>query len=373
MSFFALVVRNILRRPVRSLLTALGVAVGIAAVVTLVSLARGFERSWAAAYAATGADLLAGRSASKRPLPAPFPDAMTADFRSLPHVADAAGVLTDLLSIEDAPAILVFGWEPGSFLWEHLTLLEGRWPLDGDDQSIALGALATETLGKKVGDTVEIEGYAFRVSGRYTSASFAENGSAVMALEQLQAVTDRPDQVNFAALRLAPEAGPRGADAVRELVRARFPGFSAETSGEAVRRNIAIQAAKAMSLATSLVGLIVGAIGITNTVLMNVLERRREIAVLLALGWRRARVMRLLVAESALVSAAGGLAGLAAGVLALRALQSASWFEGRIETDAGPWLLAGALAASLVLGVACGLYPAWRGTRIPIVEGLGHE
>jgi len=192
MSFFALVVRNILRRPGRSLLTALGVAVGIAAVVTLVSLARGFERSWAAAYAATGADLLAGRSASKRPLPAPFPDAMTGDFRSLPHVAAAAGVLTDLLSIEDAPAILVFGWEPGSFLWEHLTLLEGRWPRDGGDRAIALGALATETLGKKVGDTVDIEGYAFRVSGRYTSASFAENGSAVMALPQLQAVPTAP-------------------------------------------------------------------------------------------------------------------------------------------------------------------------------------
>ncbi len=194
-----------------------------------------------------------------------------------------------------------------------------------------------------------------------------------MALRQLQLVTDRARQINFVTIRLDPNAGPEAAALVRAQVRARFPGFSAETSGEVMRRNIAIQAANAMSLATSLVGLVIGAIGITNTILMNVLERRHEIAVLLALGWRRTRVMKMIVAESTLLSAFGGLGGLAAGVVALRVLQSDAWFQGRIETGASGWLLAGAMAVSLGLGVLCGMYPAWRGTRVPILEGLYHE
>ncbi len=373
MSFVALVFHNVRRRPGRSLLTVAGVAIGIAAVVILLSLAWGFERTWAAGYHTSGADLLVGKTTSRRPLPTPFPADTVAQLGRLAHVAEAAGVMTDLLSIEDAPTLLVFGWEPRSFLWNHLTLLDGRWPGDSDERVVALGSIAADMLERRVGDYVDIEGQAFLVCGRFTSPSFSENGAVVMALRQLQNVTARGHQVNFAALRLISGAGPGAIDEVRALVRTRFSGFTAETSGELVRRNIAIQAAKAMSLATSLVALIIGAVGITNTVLMSVLERRHEIAVLLALGWHRRRVVRMIVAEATLLSALGGLLGVAAGSAALRALQWAPWFRGKIDTDPGSWLLASALLLSIGLGALCGLYPAWRGARLPVIEGLAHE
>ena len=372
MSFFALVIHNVRRRPGRSFLTAFGVAVGISAVVILISLAWGFERTWSAAYNASGADLLVGKTTTRRPLPTPFAGSTVAEMSRLPHVAEAAGVLTELLSIEDAPAVLVFGWEPRSFLWNHLTLLEGRWPKD-DERAVALGSVAADMLEKSLGDTVQIEEHEYRVCGRFTSSSFPENGAMLMALRQLQDVTAREGQVNFVTLRLKPDAGPKALDEVRAQVRSRFAGLSAETSGEVVRRNIAIQAAKAMSLATSLVALVIGAVGITNTVLMSVLERRHEIAVLLALGWRRARVMKMIVIESTVLSALGGLTGIVVGFFALRALQWASWFRGKVDTEANGWLLVSALLLSVCLGTLCGLYPAWRGARVPVIEGLYHE
>jgi putative ABC transport system permease protein len=373
MSFVALVFHNVSRRPARSLLTAVGVAVGMAAVVVLVSLAWGFERTWAAGYNASGADLLVGKNTTRRPLPTPFSASTVAELKTLPHVAEAAGVLTELLSIEDAPALIVFGWEPRCFLWDHLTLLDGRWPHDSDERTVALGTVAADMLGKSVNDPVEIEGQEFRVCGRFTSPSFSENGAVLMSLRQAEAVTAREGQVNFAALRMKPGAGSAAQDELRATIRTRFPGLSAETSGELIRRNVAIQAANAMSLATSLVALVIGAVGITNTVLMSVLERRHEIAVLLALGWRRARVMRMIVTESTVLSTLGGLAGVAAGHFTLRALQWAPWFRGKIETDASAWLLCSALALSVCLGALCGLYPAWRGARLPVIEGLYHE
>jgi putative ABC transport system permease protein len=228
-------------------------------------------------------------------------------------------------------------------------------------------------LGKSVGDAVEIEGRTFRVCGRFTSPSFSENGAVLMALQQLQDVAGRDGQVNFVALRLQNDAGPSALGDVRAAVLSRFSGFSAETSGELVRRNIAIQAARAMSLATSIVALAIGAIGITNTVLMSVLERRHEIAVLLALGWHRRRVVGMIVAEATLLSALGGIVGSVAGWAALRAFQWAPWFRGKIDTTAGAGLLASALVLSICLGAICGVYPAWRGSRLPVVEGLSHE
>jgi putative ABC transport system permease protein len=373
MSLFALVLDNVLRRPTRSLLTVIGVAVGIGAVVILLSLAWGFERSWSAAYAASGADLLVGKVSLGRPLPWPFPGSTAAELRKLPEVQDASGVLTELLSIEDAPAVIVFGWEPKSFLWNHLTLLEGRWPRDDDEHAVALGTVSADMLAKRVGDVVQIETNEYLVCGRFTSSSFSENGAVVMALGQLQSISAHEGQVNFVTLKLKSDAGQGALDDVRAEVHSRYSGFSAETSGEVVGRNVAIQAAKAMSLATSLVALVIGGLGITNTVLMSVMERRREIAVLMALGWRRARVIKVIVIESSLLSAVGGLIGAGTGFVMLRALQEAPWFRGKIETDASVWLLAAAMILSLCLGGLCGLYPAWWASRVSVVEGLRHE
>jgi len=373
MSFFALALRNILRRPGRSILTVMGVAIGIAAFVTLVSLAMGFQRSWADAYHGIGGDLLVAKRTTRRPMPALFAVTVRDELRQLPHISEAVGVLTDLIAIEEAPAIIVLGWEPDSFLWQHLTLTEGRWPANSGERTVALGEIATDILGKSVGDTIQIEALEYRVCGRFASQAISESGAVLMSLHQLQSVTGREGLVNLVSLKLNRGAGLEAVEQVRNLVSQRFPGFSAYTSGELVRQNITIQVAKAMSLATSLVALAVGLVGITNTILMSVLERLHEIAVLLALGWRRARVLKMILIESILLSSVGGLVGLLLGLLALHGLQMASWFRGKIETAPVAAVVYSSLIIAVAMGALGGLYPAWRSTRIPVIRGLHHE
>lgn len=373
MSFLTIALKNILRRPGRSLLTSTGIAIGIAAIVTLINLSSGFEKAWASAYNASRADLLVGKLTTNRPLPTPFSVEVAHDLKKLNYVDEAAGVLADLLSIEDAPAIMVFGWEPNSFLWNHLTLLEGRWPQAEDERAVAMGSIASEILHKSIGDMVQIEDFEYRVCGRFASESISENGAILMPLRKLQEATDRNDSINFVSIKLKPGSGTTTVAQVQAEVRRRFKGFSAETTGEVVRHNLAIQAVKAMCLATSLVALVIGAIGITNTVLMSVFERVHEIAILLAVGWRRFRIMKLILFESMLLSIVGGLAGIALGFLTLHSLQFASWFRGKIETSADLTSLALALILSIALGALGGIYPAWRGSRTSPGEGLRHE
>ena len=140
MRFFTVIYKNLMRRKVRSLLTSVGIAVGVAAVVAMTAIAWGFERSWSRAYTARGTDLAVTKTSSKSPMPTPFDQAASAELVRLPGVTASAGLLTDFMGIEESPGMVVFGWEPGSFLWDHLKLVDGRWP-ENDEKALVMGTV----------------------------------------------------------------------------------------------------------------------------------------------------------------------------------------------------------------------------------------
>lgn len=372
MNFLTVVLKNLMRRPARSLLTLVGIAIGVAAVVALTSIAWGFEASWERAYTARGTDLIVTKVTSQSPMPTPFSETKRDELLALPGVLGADGLLSDLVSIEDSPTVLVFGWEQGGFLWEHLRLVRGRWPAPGA-REVVVGVVASELLAKDVGSSIAIEIGQFTVCGVFESGALVENGSVVMALPLLQEITENPGKVNFLNLRLDPALTPAEREGLRAAIRASSPGFNAFTAGEVAQNNTAIQMAQAMSWATSLLALIVGAVGVMNTVLMSVFERTHEIGVLLAIGWSRSRILRLVLYESVALSLLGGLAGIGLGTAAVRLLELTPLLRGRIEGEVGLGLFAIALAVALGLGVLGGLYPAYRASRLHPSEALRYE
>ena len=373
MSLFSIVIRNLLRRPVRSLLTLVGIAIGIGAVVALTSLAWGFESTWTSTYRARGADLIVARITSRNPVPAAFPLPVVAELARLDGVRAAAGVLSDVMSIEDAPIMLVVAWELNTFIWDHLRLTRGRWPASDSEQVVVLGEIAAELLDKSVGDRVQIETDEFVVCGIVSSAAIAENGAVILPLGRLQALTGNAGMVNFANLKLDPAITPDRLVALRRAIEATAGGFRAFDASEVAQANIAVQAGKAMTLATSLIAIAIGIVGVTNTVLMSVFERVREIGILLALGWRRSRIILMIMIESLLLSAVGGVIGIGCGVVALQVLQRMPWLRGRIDMAVTPAPLGVALLVSLALGVLAGAYPAWRGAQMQPTAALRHE
>ena len=281
--------------------------------------------------------------------------------------------MSELMGIEDAPIVLVFGWESNTFVWEHLRLVSGRWPVNDAEPAVVLGSLAVDVLKKTVGSPIQIETATFTVCGIFESASLVENGAVVMTLPQLQRVTEQPGKVNFLNLKLAPGID-RGAD--RRLAPfdhdpvARIQGVYGRRSAE---NNTAIQAAKAISWATSAIALVVGAVGVMNTVLMSVFERMHEIGILLAIGWRRRRIVLMILYESILLSLAGGILGMMAGAAAVKLLEIAPLLRGKVEGDFSVWLFAVAFAISIALGILGGAYPAYRGSRMHPSEALRYE
>ncbi len=374
MPFLAIVYKNLLRRPNRSLLTIASIAVGIAAMVALISLAWGFERGWERAYAVGGTGLIVTKLTTESIIPAAFDQARVRELLKLPHVQQASGVLTDLVGIEVAPTMLVFGWEPNTFLWDHVRLVSGRWPANDDERAVALGIVAKDVLGKRVGSPVQIETTTFTVRGIFESDALLENGAVVMRLPQLQEVMDQSGKINFLNLKLVPGTTPAQIDELRRSVVARWPGFQAFTSaGEVARNNTTIQFAKAMSWAISAIALVVGAIGVMNVMLMSVFERVREIGILLAIGWGRRRIVRMILYESFVLSLVGGAVGIATGIAAVKLLERTTLIRGKIEGEFSLLLFGVAFGISIALGGLGGLYPAYRSSRLHPSDALRYE
>ena len=372
MWFLTVIFKNLLRRRTRSLLTVIGIAVGVAAVVTMTAIAWGFEKSWIKAYIARGTDLSVTKTTSKSPMPLPFDSSVERELQNLPGVQASAGLLTDFMGIEESPGMVIFGWETDSFLWEHLKLTAGRWPVPGE-KTVVLGSIAAELLDKKAGSKVQIDVHEFTVCGIFESSALVENGAVIMTLPQMQDLTENPGKVNFVNLRLEPGSTEATLLSYKQLIKTKFPGFSAFQAGELATQNTGVLLTKAMGWATSVIALVVGAIGMMNTVFMSVFERMHEIGVLLALGWRRSRIMRMILCESLLLSIVGGVVGASTGALAVRLLEMTSALRGRIEGDLSPSLFGMAFLVAVGLGLLGGLYPAWRGSRMSPALALRAE
>jgi putative ABC transport system permease protein len=373
MLFLTVVYKNLLGHPMRSLLTVIGIAIGIGAVVALASIAWGFQKSWEQAYSSRGTDLIVTKVASRSPMPEPFGEQIEVELLKLPRVQEASGLLTDMMSIEDLPTVMIFGWRRQSFLWDHLKLVGGRWPMDDQEKAAVLGTVAAEVLKKTIGSSLQIEMSEFTICGIFESSALVENGAVIIPLLQLQEATERQGKVNFLNLKLKPGSTPEDVDLLRSTIKERFPSYKAFAAGEVAQNNTAIQIAKAMSWATSLIALVVGAVGVTNTILMSVFERTHEIGILLAIGWRRGRILRMILFESMFLSLIGGIAGIAIGFVSVHLLQATPLMRGKIEGDISVALLGLAVVIALGLGALGGLYPAYRGSRLHPSEALRYE
>jgi putative ABC transport system permease protein len=359
MTLLQFTVKNLTRRPLRTFLTVAGISLGIAAVVALVGLARGLSKSWEDALNSRGTDLII--SMGKGLQTQPFSAEVVQSIKQQPGVAAAANLLVETSSVEEGGLTVLSGREFGSYLWKPLQLLEGRMLRDAEERGVILGRLAAETLGKKPGDMVFIESDDFPVLGIVDGKAIVENGSIFMSLPQLQKLMQKEGKVNFINLQVT--EGSSVTDLAAKLKQS-LPGYRVETAAEMASSNDLVKALQAMNWATSLIALLVGTFGVMNTMFMSVFERTRELGILIALGWRRSRILRMILCESVVLCAAAGIVGVILGCLLLKALAITPFMSGKLEPYFGWDLALFSFGLSLLVGLLSGLYPAFHCTRI---------
>ena len=365
MTFFSMVWKNIHRRKARSGFTAAGVAIGVGAGIAMAAVSWGFDRSFENLYVSRSTDAVVAKITSGSLMPGFFDEARADEIAALPGIRSTGNVLSDLFSIQGVEGMMVCGWQPGAFLWDHITLRKGVQPARQESgKPVYLGIIAADLLKKKPGDSLLIREKTFRVAGIFESRSLMENGAVILDLSDLQTLVGRPRKINFLNLRLNPEMTGAEFDSLRTTIERKYRGLRFFRTGEVASSLVAVRASKAMSLVTSAIALAVGTLGIMNTMLMSVYERTREIGLLAAVGWRRRRIVTMVLVESVLISVAGAAAGVVLGVAAVLALQSMEFMRGKIEAAFGPELFLGAFVLASGLGIAGALYPAWKAASI---------
>jgi putative ABC transport system permease protein len=191
-----------------------------------------------------------------------------------------------------------------------------------------------------------------------------ENGSAFLSLTLMQDATDNQGKINIIDIRLQPNTSAEDSRALCETIDSRIPDVRAQLASDHVRDSEGFKIIQAMSWGTSLLAIFVGVLGVMNTMLMTVFERTQEICILLAIGWKRSRIVRMILLESALLGFFGGIVGVGLGVLGVKALETTPMVKGLLHSELSVPLMLIAVAASVGVGVLSGLYPAWRSSRL---------
>jgi putative ABC transport system permease protein len=363
----SIIITNLRRRPARTLLTAAGIAVGVATIVALLSFTQGLRETAAGFVHLGGSDLGVFQADVSDPTASVLPQSIVGRLERSPKVAQATPLLLIVEGVRQQPSAIVFGAETNGFFARQLVLVRGHRPLHESGEALVGERLAGER-GLAPGDPLSINGKRYRIAGVYHSGILFEDSGAILGLSEARALTGRQNEETSVAVRLEP--GTRANAAARAVAR-EFPGTQAISEpGEALRAGANGTLISKAILVIVAIALIVGVIGVTNTMAMAISERQSELGLLSTVGWSPARVAALILGEGIAVSVIGAGVGLLFGVIGADLLVKALGVSSYVSPSVTAWGLGRGLLVGVAIGVLGGLYPAWRVTRMTPLKAL---
>ncbi|MEM0372708.1 MAG: FtsX-like permease family protein [archaeon] len=278
--------------------------------------------------------------------------------------ADVMGGMVALIGLDPSEALRT---EKGSFY--NPELVAGRFLKKGEKSSCMIGKAVADDFKKTVGNKVTFNGRDFKVVGIYDTGSRLMDRSVAVDLEVAQELTGR-DESTIGMIYIEPK-NPKDSERLASKINFKYDDELKASSGTGFASQISglLSSLDAFFIGISSIALIVGAVGILNTMLMSVKERTREFGILKAVGWTGDDVVKLVLYESFFLGVIGGAVGVVAAFVAVQIADPLLPFHMYVTWD----LVAYAFAVSVVLGVFGGVYPAWRAAKLDPIEAIRYE
>lgn len=372
MTFVGLIARNIISRPLRAVLTASAVAIGVMAVVALGVLTTSLKETATQILDVGNADFTIAQKNSSDIINGTIDAEDIAAIGTIPGVERAVGALISTDAYDESnPLVIEVGLAPADQGPFGVNILDGEsYGPDSTDQ-VMLGYVLAKQIGKKVGDTVTVDGHDYQVMGLYrTNISFG-NSTMMFPLSYLQGANRLSGQVTLGFVQVA-----KGADIKK--IRATIDGDyqqlttieTAEDFGRADRNLTLIGAA---NTGGSLLAGLIAVTGVLNTSLLSFFERIREFGIYRSIGWSRTRVIALVLGEAIIVSIVGAAVGVFLGWGAVNVLENLKQLKGIFTPTYDAAVFVRSLGFGLVVAFLGALYPALRAAFVAPITAVRRE
>lgn len=375
MKFWPLVVKQITRHRVRSVLTIFGVAIAMYLFVAIQAMQQGVAQTTQATAADT--TLVVYREDRFCPFTSQLPEYYLPQIEKIDGVISAVPIRVVVNNCRASLDVVTFRGVPRdrfeSTIGTNITYQSGSledWQRRSD--AALLGQTLAARRGLKVGDQFDAAGITAYVAGILESDEPQDQNVAYVHLDYLQQQVDR--RLGTVTQFNVKIADPAKLEAVSAEIDALFASAEQPTTTRSEKAFIAQVASDMIELIgfTRYLGwgcLIAVLALVGNAIILSVQDRIKEHAVLQTLGYRSALIGRLIITEAALLGLLGGLLGASSALLTIRLTRLSFSVDGlSIPIEAGPVLLALGMALSIVLGVVAGMVPAVQAARRPIAS-----
>lgn len=400
--YFKLAYKSARQRKLRSWLTMIGIFIGIAAVVALISLSQGLQTAVEQQFVQLGSDKLVVQAAGFGfgPPGTGVADPLTEDdedeIKKVKGVEQVVGRLIRTAKVKYKDEIKyphVVSMPDGGDSQEMDLVVEannykiekGRMLKKGDKYKIVVGSEFVEDYYDRpfeLKDRVTIQGQDFRVVGILKKSGNPQQDLSMLVPESaLREILDLDDELDIILLKVKSEEDvPFVEERVKKALRKSRDleegkeDFTVETPGQIIATLTSIIAViQGVLVGIASISLVVGGIGIMNTMYTAVVERTKEIGIMKALGARRRRILLLFMIESGFLGLFGGAIGVVLGMSISKMIELVAaqiYGTNLIQADFNLFVIFGALMFAFTIGGLSGVFPARQAAILKPVDAL---
>lgn len=389
-NYIALALKNVLSRKLRSSLTILGVVIGISAIVALIAVSQGLENAITGQFEKIGSNRVyvfaagAGDPASRTGLTQRDADLLNnmAEAKWVNRYLFDSGAFTYGTEVQVFSTVYGIDTQDGEkrFADLDLQLREGRFAQNGEKNAVVFGFKAAQDGFDKVvrvGSNVEFGERKLKVVGVLEEIGNPQDDNAIyMPIDTLREIKKQPDRVSMVEIIL--KSGVDTNQAVTKITH-RLERIKDKDSFEVITKDqilgqlgsiLAIVQAVVVGIAS--ISLLVGSVGIMNSMYTAVKERTSEIGIMKSLGARNASILSVFLYESAILGGVGGIIGVIMGTLIALGVQVGADAAGfsLLKVSIEPMLMLFGIMFAIGVGMAAGAIPARQAAKLQPVEAL---
>lgn len=385
MTLLTLSLKDLWRKPTRSILTISGLALASATLFSLLAFSVGYKRALQKEMEDSGIHMLvstegcpteaASLALHGGEIPKFLPEERVPLIRAVPGVRAVTAMLIFSVPGEGSRTDLFYGVD------DDMLKLKPQWKLKGgwfkDEHSIVLGAEAARVEKRDVGDKIffpEIN-TEFTVTGILDRTGSEDDGFFFIPLKTAQQVFHKEGKLTGVGVHVNDVAE---VDQVKDRIE-RIPEVYVVTAGQMTQQILSlVGSSKTLMFSVLIIALVIAAVGVLNTVLMSVMEKMREFAYMRCVGASPTHVARIVITETLTLSVAGAAVGVTLGILGssladelIRRVLPYAPAGKMVVFNLGMLVLT--VIVILAMGAVAGLYPSWKAAQAAPMEAVRNE